>query len=713
MAAGDVLNTAARLQSAAPVNGILVGEQTYRATERVIEYARARAGGREGKGGAGAGLGGPGRPLAPWSRRLAGERRAARRAGNGSGTCSSGTLRRVVAEREPQLVTLVGVPGIGKSRLVYELLGVVESDDELVYWRQGRCLPYGDGVAFWAFGEMVKAQAGILETDSSAETLRKLAEMVDDLCDEDAVWVERALRPLVGLGGDGTPGTRDESFAAWRRLVEAMADRRPTVLVFEDLHWADEGLLDFVDHLVDWSTGVPLLCVCTARPELSERRPDWGGGKLNSTTIALQALSEEETHALLAGLLGRSVLSAGATAVRRRQSALRRGVRADAGRPRPGRDGAARDGAGDHRRAARRALAGGEDGDPERSSVREGVLVGHRWPPSTAATPEALPLHSLVRKEFVRRERRSSVGGQDEYVFRHVLVRDVAYGQIPRAERAEKHLRAAEWIESLSERGEDLADLLAHHYVSALEYGAEGLGERAARALREAGDRSTELNSYVTRDPLLPRGARAADRRPPRGAWRDPVRARTGPLHRRVGRSRRARGVCGHPRGAEPGAGGGCAHVARHTSQAGPTPDVRALRAGAGARARPSSVQGESVRARNLWRTARSRPRTGPRARTDARGGRDRRRDRRRRGAGNRHSWRSETSTTWSARWSSPVESNFLVTAARCYGNFGDAWASHRRRSRTLLRAPGRGPASGQTDRRRAPAPLVHGRARG
>ena len=122
--------------------------------------------------------------------------------------------------------------------------------------------------------------------------------------------VERSLRPLVGLAGDGSHESREQAFAAWRRLVEAMADRRPTVLVFEDLHWADEGLLDFIDHLVDWSTGTPLLCVCTARPELLERRPGWGGGQLNSTTIAITALSEDETHELLAGLLGRTVLPA-------------------------------------------------------------------------------------------------------------------------------------------------------------------------------------------------------------------------------------------------------------------------------------------------------------------------------------------------------------------------------------------------------------------
>src|SRR5262249_8452729 len=138
----------------------------------------------------------------------------------------------------------------------------------------------------------------------------KLAEMVTDLCDEDGAWVERALRPLVGLASDGTHGTRDEAFAAWRRLIEGMAERRATVLVFEDLHWADEGLLDFVNHLVAWSEGVPLLCVCTARPELLERRPGWGGGKLNSNTLALSALSDEDTERLLSDLVGEGVLPA-------------------------------------------------------------------------------------------------------------------------------------------------------------------------------------------------------------------------------------------------------------------------------------------------------------------------------------------------------------------------------------------------------------------
>jgi class 3 adenylate cyclase/tetratricopeptide (TPR) repeat protein len=497
MAAGDVLNTAARLQSAAPVNGILVGPQTYRATERVIEYNDHDPVEAKGKAD----------PVPVWEALavrsrlgvdVSQESRAPLVGRERERDLLVGTLRRAVAEDESQLVTLVGVPGIGKSRLVYELLEVVEADEDLIYWRQGRCLPYGDGVAFWAFGEMVKAQAGILETDSSDEAQHKLAEMAGDLCDEDAAWVERALRPLVGLGGDGSHDSREEAFAAWRRVVEAMADRRPTVLVFEDLHWADEGLLDFIDHLVDWSTGVPLLCVCTARPELLERRPGWGGGKLNSTTIALPALSEDDTQRLLAGLLGRTVLPAellqfaGGNPLYAEEYARMLSDR--------GLDEAALPETVQGIIAARLDALSAE----EKTAIQNGAVFGKVfWSGSLAALDGGdaaglqAPLHSLVRKEFVRRERRSSVGGQDEYAFRHVLVRDVAYGQIPRAERAEKHRRAAEWIESLSERSEDLADLLAHHYVSALEYGADGLGERAAHALREAGDRSRDLNSFA------------------------------------------------------------------------------------------------------------------------------------------------------------------------------------------------------------------------
>jgi predicted ATPase len=199
---------------------------------------------------------------------------------------------------------------MGKSRLVYELSQIVDADPELITWRQGRCLAYGDGVAFWALAEVVKAQAGISDRDTETEAAEKLHSAVEDAFEEagDARWVESHLRPLsppppnTGLGGD----RRGEAFAAWRRFLDALAEQRPLVLVLEDLHWADEGLLDFVDELVDWLSAVPLLVVCSARPELLERRPGWGGGKLNASTFGLSPLSQEQTAVLISHVLERT-----------------------------------------------------------------------------------------------------------------------------------------------------------------------------------------------------------------------------------------------------------------------------------------------------------------------------------------------------------------------------------------------------------------------
>jgi predicted ATPase len=223
-------------------------------------------------------------------------------------------LARVRQNRSPQLVTVVGVPGIGKSRLVAELGRVVDEDPDLICWRQGRSLPYGDGVTFWALGDMVKAQAGILETDSAEDAEQKLHASVADLvpAGADAPWIEGHLRPLAGLGSDAEAGSdrREEAFTAWRRFFEALADEGPLVLVFEDLHWADDNLLDFIEHLVDWASGVPLLIVCTSRPELFERRSGWGGGTRHATTLSLSPLSDEETAQLLSSLTDRPVMAA-------------------------------------------------------------------------------------------------------------------------------------------------------------------------------------------------------------------------------------------------------------------------------------------------------------------------------------------------------------------------------------------------------------------
>ncbi|HET7170007.1 MAG TPA: AAA family ATPase [Gaiellales bacterium] len=524
MASGDVVNTAARLQAAAPVDGILVGETTFRATDRAVAYRESDPVVAKGKAG----------PVPAWEAVEA-------RARLGVDVIQRPTtplvgrrdeidllldaLRRSRAERAVQLVTLVGVPGIGKSRLVWELFQAVEADPDFITWRQGRSLPYGEGVTYWALGEMVAAQAGILESDSAEEAGAKLRETVSDLIEDpgEAAWVTEHVRALAGLeaGGGGGDDRRSEAAAAWRRFLEALAERHPLVLVFEDMHWADDALLDFVDHLVDWASGVPMLVVCTARPELLDRRRGWGGGKRNALTIALSPLLDSDIARLMGTLLEQAVLPADTQATLLataegnplyaeeyvRMLIDRGHLRHDGGRWRlTGADLpvpesvhgliAARldDLPADHKQLLQDAAVLGK-------VVWLGALVDMS---GLGRFEVEERLHALERREMLRRERRTSVGGELEYAFRHVLVRDVAYGQIPRAQRAEKHRRAAAWIESLSADRENAADMVAHHYSQALDYARDagrptGDLERLTRlAHRDAAERADALNSIAS-----------------------------------------------------------------------------------------------------------------------------------------------------------------------------------------------------------------------
>ncbi len=509
MAAGDVVNTCARLQSAAPVDGILVDEATYRATGRVIQYNDHDAVTLKGK-----------RAPVPVYEALAARARFGidvRQVGQAPLVgrvreleLLTGALGRALDERQPQLVTLVGVPGIGKSRIVWELFQQVDAGDRLVTWRQGRSLPYAESISYWALGEIVKAEAGILETDDPAAAAIKLRAAIEAAIQDGTAteWIERHLRPLVGVeaGTELRGDHRGEAFAAWRQYLEAMADRRPMVLVFDDLHWADDGLLDFIDYLVDWATGVPLLIVASGRPELLARRPGWGGGKPNALTISLSPLSESETGALVASLVERAVVS-----VSVRQALLDRAQ----GNPlyaeefaRLLAEGGRLDELPD---SVQGIIAARLDGlsRTEKELLQDAAVVGKVFWSGALTSMRRLPredveqaLHALERKEFVRRDRRSSVAGETEYAFRHILVRDVAYGQIPRAERGDRHALCAQWIESLG-RPADHAELLAQHYVAALEL-ARALGRptdaysgRAQNALREAGDRALALYAFA------------------------------------------------------------------------------------------------------------------------------------------------------------------------------------------------------------------------
>jgi class 3 adenylate cyclase len=529
MAFGDVVNTAARLESAAPVDGVLVGEATFRATNHVVEYTAADPIAAKGKHA----------PVPGWHARRA-------RSRFGSDVDASPATALVGRERElrlirdaverahgdgtPQLVTLVGVPGIGKSRLVSELFQVLDRDAGLVTWRQGRSLPYDEPVAFWSLGEIVEAQAGILHSDSAQVAGEKLHQGVAALipADQDAARVEAHLRRLLGLETAAEQVGADRlapAFAAWRQFIEALAGQRPSVVVFEDIHWADDGLLDFVDHLMEWVTDLPLLILCTARPELLERRMGWGGRKPNGTTLELAPLSGADTARLVSELLEQAVLPADVQEALVERTAgnalyaqeyvrmlidrgfLTRGERswrfhADEELPLP--------------ETIQGLIAARLDAmsKEEKDVVQDAAVIGKVvWAGAVAHVGgrdrrEADDLlHRAARRNLLRREPRAEIAGETEYAFQHALIRDVAYAGITRAARAAKHERAADWIASLASEREDRAQLVAHHLLRAVElYQATGaappeVSSRAASSALAAADHALSVNAFrVARD---------------------------------------------------------------------------------------------------------------------------------------------------------------------------------------------------------------------
>ena len=519
-AVGDVVNTAARLESAAPVDGVLVDEWTHRATDRVIRYEAAEPVEAKGKS----------EPVSVW---LASEPRSivpeqARDQLPLVGRDTEASILRDVLDRsmrEPstQLVSVIGEPGIGKSRLVEELSEYVSERPELITWRRGRSLSYGDGVAFWALGEMVKSQAGILESDTAQVAKEKLDEAVAAVVVEqrDREWVARHLGPLVGLEATTAAGEggRVEAFAAWRRFIESLAEDGPTVLVFEDIHWADDALLDFIDLVADRAGAVPLLIVCTARPELFERREHWGGGKTNATSISLTPLSGEDTARLVAGLLDQVLLPAEV------QSALLERAEGNPlyaqewARMLQDRDLLVTDGKGwtlageitDLPESIHGIIAARLDtlSAEEKTLIQDAAVVGRTaWAGAVCALTERSIwqtdelLHGLERKQLLQRVRRSSIEGETEFQFGHALTRDVAYSQIRRADRAQKHEAAARWIEQLAGERDDKAELLSDHYTqalalrSALDEDVAALVPRALAAFTEAGRQAAATSAH-------------------------------------------------------------------------------------------------------------------------------------------------------------------------------------------------------------------------
>jgi class 3 adenylate cyclase/tetratricopeptide (TPR) repeat protein len=525
MAAGDIMNTAFRLAEAAPVNGILVDESTYRATYRMIEFGASDPVQAKGKVA----------PLVVWQAIAPRDRfgQADLPVTHAPLIGRQEELRRLLdafdktrKERTPQLVTLTGDPGIGKSRLILEFASELDARPESTYWRQGRSLPYGEETPFWALAEILKAHAGILRMDDPSATERKLWQSVGDAVPEaaEAEWVVGTMRALVGLPGNAYShgDRRGGEFAAWRRFFEGLAERWPLVLVFEDIHWADEGLLEFIDHLAAQSSAVPMLIVCTARPLLFERHPGWGGGGQPSLLQALEPLSQDDTATLLGALLRRAILPEDAERdllVRAEGNPLYAQEYAqmliDRGYLRQAADGwqLGRLEQLPLPESIQGIIAARLDALPleEKGLLQAAAVVGRTFWFGSLVKLSGLPqyvvgerLATLERKGFVRKERLWPTTGGSGYAFHHVLVRDVAYGQLPRATRAEKHRLTAEWLETLKSDRADLAELLAHHYQSALTFArAAGqdtsqLTQRTRLALRDGGDRAAAFNAWGT-----------------------------------------------------------------------------------------------------------------------------------------------------------------------------------------------------------------------
>jgi class 3 adenylate cyclase/tetratricopeptide (TPR) repeat protein len=506
---GDVVNTASRLQSIADPGTVVVDERTYLASRGAIGYRPLDAVSVKGKE----------QPIPIWEASGARSRFGVAVDDEvvtpfvGRTTELSllvDAFDRTVRQRAVQLVTITGEPGVGKSRLLREFRGVIDERPDLIWWRQGRCPPYGEGITFWALGEVVKAQAGILESETAAEAHDKLRTAVAGLVDDvaRAEWIEARLGPLVGTGASEEAAERSELFKAWLQFFEALAARNPLILLIEDAHWADQPMLDFLEYLVDWAIDSPILLVLTARPELFTDHPEWGGGKRNAATVALTPLSDADSAALLSAMLPRKVMPAEAQqAILERcggnplyvtefvRYAADRGMVNDigAGKEIPLPDSV------QALIAARLDLLDKND----KAVLQAAAVVGRVfW---TAVVSSMRPdldvraaLRRLVTRELVRPVRESSMRGQEEHKFFHSLIQDVAYGQIPRSERASLHEAAGRWLEAVSgERAVDVAELLAHHLTEAVDLGGVGtdLAERAYRFLMLAGDRAKELDA--------------------------------------------------------------------------------------------------------------------------------------------------------------------------------------------------------------------------
>jgi class 3 adenylate cyclase len=472
MVAGDVVNTASRLQSAAPVNGIIVGEETYASTREAIRYEPTPPVEAKGKA-----------ALVPaWiaidALIAAGERTVSRGPLVGRSRelgVLQGIWERVADERTPTLVTIVGAPGVGKTRLGIEFGRVVkEMGGRSV---RGRSLPYRDSSAYGAFAAQIKQFCGIFESDPIDVAVDKLRAEVESLLGAfESAEVASHLAILLGLDREGSVGDRETLFFSVRRFIEAVAGDKPTMLVFEDVHWADRSLLDLIELLAARLRDLPILLLALARPELLDARPGWGGGLPAYTALPLDQLKESEARELATQLLAATIDSR-----RAEQAALLaetgegnplfiEQLAATLAETSPGVDSALPT-------TIRGIVAARLDALPaaERALLLDAAVGGKVfWRGALERMtddPEELSelLGALEQRDLIRRQMVSAIEGDQQYIFKHVLIRDVAYDLLPRARRREGHAQVAQYIEDATSETGEAAAALARHWRDAGE----------------------------------------------------------------------------------------------------------------------------------------------------------------------------------------------------------------------------------------------------
>jgi class 3 adenylate cyclase/tetratricopeptide (TPR) repeat protein len=517
MVAGDLVNTASRVQSEAEPGTVLVGETTMRATEAAIAYTSAGEHELKGKS----------EPIALWRalRVVAARKGEGRAAGLEPPFVGRERELRVTKELfhatadegRAHLLSIVAVPGMGKSRLAWEFEKYLDGLFETAWWHKGRCLAYGDGVAYWALAEMVRMRARIAEDDSQDESLSKLAAVLSEIvadADERA-FVEPRLQHLLGLTERVAPD-REDLFSAWRLLFERMSEENPVIMVFEDIHWADAALIEFVEYLLDWSRSHPIYVVTLARPEVSEKHPGWGMNLRNFTSLTLEPLADDAIDDLLRGLvpglpddeLARIRERADGTplyAVETVRMLLDRGLLE---RGETGYDVAGDLATLDIPETLHALIAARLDGlkPTERHLLQNAAVLGKTFAPRGLTAvggidASALPplLSSLVRKEMLVLDSDPRSPERGQYGFIQALVQRVAYETLSRRDRKAKHLAAAAYLSSESGiDADEIAEVIAAHLLDAhrSQPGDEDAGEikeRAREWLVRAAERAAAL----------------------------------------------------------------------------------------------------------------------------------------------------------------------------------------------------------------------------